>query len=223
MEQQEREEIRARLKEVVAYSQDLAAPGIGEFFKPWEEKDPARYVEWLRNQFVMADHININIGLGLLHCQTVPIQVQKTLLDFGKEELGHNKWILKDLRALGVEEAIPKDWKPHWAFSALLGHVEYRIREVGPLAYLAHTFVIESVGEHLGARVRAGGVLGAPKNAMLFLKSHAEINDDHAAMVGDAFVKYVRTREEAEHGLFTARASAELYARYINDVMAGIT
>jgi hypothetical protein len=182
-------------------------------FKPWAEKSKDQYVEFLRNHYVLAEHIHVNIGLVLEKSPQISIQLRKVVLIFGQEELGHELQVAKDVRNL-ESELRPNGWHPQYAMAAMIAHCEYMIRK-HPISYLGHCYSMESLGADIKEHLKAGKTLGYPENAMLWLSTHADINDAHSDFMRDAILKYTANEEEAAAILRSATVTGILYSDFL--------
>jgi len=108
------------------------------------------------------------------------VAVRRYLSEHIPEERGHDRWLLKDLEALGYAEATTQSASPCPAVAALVGSQMYMTRERGGASVLGYIYVLESTStdyDRLEALLEAASI---PRAAAFAFLEHARLDPDHA-------------------------------------------
>lgn len=210
------------LKQLQEYTLAVAAPGCRAVFEPWSEAKRAPYIEVLRNNIFIADHVLVSIGLGFLQSEKKGMKFKQFFMQFAKEEIGHEEMAKTDLKNLGVAEPVlPDDWRPHPLMSAVIAHAEYMVR-INPISYTGALYALESIGASLTKYHEEAGHWGYPENAIRWLKVHATVNEGHAEFMKKHALEFAKTEADVTDILHAGYTMARLYSTYLNEVMSGI-
>ncbi len=129
-------------------------------------------------------------------CHTVPLLMgagsrlpprlqwlQKDLVHYLEEELGHDEWILNDFRAAGGDADAVRASLPHAATDALVAYVYDTVRRRNPVGIFGMVYVLEgtSVALALNAADRIQATLALPDAAFTYLRSHGRLDQEHVA------------------------------------------
>ena len=101
-------------------------------------------------------------------------------LEHAAEETGHEKWLLDDLAAMGVQRQRVLQRLPYASVAALVGAQYYWMLHVHPIAYLGYIAVVEEPAsiEFLEQVSRRSGI---PLSTMSCHLMHAKLDPDHVA------------------------------------------
>ena len=122
--------------------------------------------------------------LALAASRTTDARYQDALVEYMKEERGHEKWILDDIRAVGGNAEAARDGAPGAACQIMVGYAYYAIEHISPYAFLGSVHVLEGMSMLLADRlanalVASLGVSG--DKGFSYLRSHGSIDVEHAA------------------------------------------
>ncbi len=141
-------------------------------------------------------------------------EVRKKLLQYAAEENGHEKYLLNDLKFLGVDPDTVIKSEPLVATEALNGFHYYLTTFGNPLGIWGNIYAIEGFSDD-AAGVAAKSVmqsLGLGKNAVTFLTSHSAFDIKHFRNAKTVIEKFVNQTDDKRSVIFCARAALELYA-----------
>lgn len=145
-------------------------------------------------------HNSLNQAVAAFSADPDQIGLLRFVYGHAAEELGHEKMVLHDLRAIGLlgsDEGI--DEPPLPAVDALINYLYGIALREGPVARLGYSYWAESVYEHIApVLLQARKSLQLTDQDMAFFVAHAEIDSKHAAEVRQAIRKSVRTAGQAE-------------------------
>lgn len=118
-----------------------------------------------------------------------------------EEEVGHDRWLLDDIRTLGFEEREVFQAQPSAAAVDLVGAQYFWMMHVHPVAIMGYLVLMEGyaplASQLEDIRVRSG----APATAFRCLKRHAEDDPEHLAALNS-------TLDAMDLGVAQARAVA---------------
>jgi pyrroloquinoline quinone (PQQ) biosynthesis protein C len=123
--------------------------------------------------------------LALAASRTSDERYQAALLDYMREERGHEKWILDDIRALGGDARATEDGEPGVACQVMVGHAYYLVEHVSPYALLGMVHVLEGLSVMLADKVAEAVRASLGKSSddgFTYLRSHGALDQDHVRM-----------------------------------------
>ena len=208
------------LEQLKEYTLAAAAPGSRAVFVPWSEAKRAPYIELLRNNMYIADHVLVSIGQAFLQSEKKGLKYKKFFMQFAKEEVGHEEMAKADLKVLGVEDPMPQEWRPHPLMSAVIAHAEMMVR-INPISYTGALYALESIGASLVKYHEEAGHWGYPDNAICWLKVHANVNVGHAEFMKKYAFEFAKSESDVTDILHAGFTMAKLYTSYLNEVIMG--
>ncbi|MCL9760299.1 iron-containing redox enzyme family protein [Frankia sp. AiPa1] len=144
-------------------------------------------------------HNSVNQAIAAFRAEPEQIGLLRFVYSHAGEELGHEKLVLHDLRAIGLlgpDEDV--DEQPLPATDALVNYLYGVALREGPVARLGYSYWAETVYEHIGPILgRARTSLGLDDRQMAFFVAHSEIDSKHAAEVRHAIQRAVTSPAQA--------------------------
>lgn len=128
------------------------------------------------------------------------------------EELGHQEWILNDIRACGGDPEAVRNDQPGLPAEVMIAYAYDLIQRRNPVGFLGMVLVLEGTSIQLAIQaadnIQAG--LGLPDEAFSYLRSHGALDQSHMKFYADLVN---RLQDEADRRLVihTARAFYKLY------------
>jgi pyrroloquinoline quinone (PQQ) biosynthesis protein C len=103
------------------------------------------------------------------------------VVHYCEEEVGHEQWILDDIRATGGDPEAAARSTPHPATDAMVSHAWDTVMRRNPVGFFGMVFVLEgtSVALALQAADRIQATLGLPSTAFRYLRSHGHLDKEH--------------------------------------------
>ena len=120
--------------------------------------------------------------LALAASRTRDERYQDALFEYMKEERGHEKWILDDIRAIGGDADAVRAGALGEACRIMVGYSYYAIEHVSPYALLGSVHVLEGMSVMLAHRVAdtVKNALGSPDDkGYSYLRSHGALDVAH--------------------------------------------
>ena len=145
-------------------------------------------------------HNSINQAAAAFGAAPEQMGLLRFVYTHAREELGHEKMVLHDLRViglLGLDETIADPPLP--ATDALINYLYGVALRQGPIARLGYSYWAESVYGHIAPLLtRARESLNLADREMAFFVAHAEIDSKHAVEVEHAIRCSVLTQADAD-------------------------
>ena len=134
------------------------------------------------------------------------------LAEYIEEEIGHEQWILDDIRAAGGDaDAVVLD-TPHLPTELMVSYVHDRIARANPVSFFGMVNVLEGTSIALATRA-AGAIqqaLGLPAGAFRYLTSHGSLDLEHIEL----FKGLMNRLDDAEDRAAVVHTSRVVYRLY---------
>jgi pyrroloquinoline quinone (PQQ) biosynthesis protein C len=150
--------------------------------------------------------------LALASVHTTDEAYQDALVEYMKEERGHEKWILDDIRALGADAEAVRTGKPGPACQIMVGYTYYAIQWISPYAMLGSVHVLEGMSTVLADKAaeaiqRSLALSGG--EGFSYLRSHGALDIEHVAF----FKELANALPHSAHGI-VVETSQIIYRLY---------
>ncbi len=98
-----------------------------------------------------------------------------------EEELGHQEWILNDIREAGGDAEAVRHGQPGMATDIMVAYAYDLIQRRNPVGFLGMVLVLEGTSVRLATGVadRLQDVLGLPAKAFTYLRTHGGLDQGH--------------------------------------------
>jgi pyrroloquinoline quinone (PQQ) biosynthesis protein C len=159
----------------------------------------ASYKAYLTDVWHYAQHSAAVIGLAGARCVADNPMLADYLLHHAREELGHEKWALDDLAAIGVAHAAIASTRPSPSCAAMIGYEYYLAGHANPVGLFGWLYVLEAMGEDLGPVIsqRLSKALGATDHVH-FIQGHGEVDVAHTKELTQQISTHVRAADMPE-------------------------
>jgi len=107
--------------------------------------------------------------------------LQKAIAEYIEEELGHEEWILSDIKHCGADPDAIRHGKPSLATELMVSYAYDMINRVNPAGFFGMVYVLEGTSVAL-ATTAAEAIqqqLDLPKKAFSYLTSHGSLDISH--------------------------------------------
>ncbi len=161
--------------------------------------DPGLYRLAMAQIFHYTRHNSINQAVSALRAEPGELALLRFVYGHAKEEVGHERLILSDLRSIGLLAGDEITDAPLPATDALINYLYGVALREGPVPRLGYSYWAESVYHQIGPLLLAArDALALTYENMSFFAAHAEIDARHAEQVRSAICCAVTTSERAE-------------------------
>jgi pyrroloquinoline quinone (PQQ) biosynthesis protein C len=140
------------------------------------------YIDFLTQAYHHVKHTYPLLALASVHTQDEAYQ--DALIEYMKEERGHEKWILDDIRTMGGDAEAVRAGKPGQACQIMVGYTYYAVEWISPYAMLGSVHVLEGMSTMLAdeAANAIQASLAVPgKDGFSYLRSHGALDIEHVA------------------------------------------
>jgi pyrroloquinoline quinone (PQQ) biosynthesis protein C len=173
-----------------------------------------RYQAFLSQAF---HHVRHTVPLLMLAGGRLPQRYKRLQQDFVhyvEEEIGHDEWILNDIRAAGGDAEAVRNSLPYPETDALVAYVYDTVQRRNPLGIFGMVFVLEgtSVALALQAADRIQATLKLPDAAFTYLRSHGTLDQQHVQHLQNLLLQIV-DRDDQASVTQCARAMFWLYGQ----------
>lgn len=130
-----------------------------------------------------------------------------------EEEVGHQEWILNDIRHCGHDAESVRMASPSLPVELMISYIWDFISRRNPLGFFGMVFVLEgtsvNVATHAADKIRSA--LDLPKNAFSYLYSHGSLDIEHIDFF-EGIVNRIDNPADQEDIVHVARIIFRLYA-----------
>ncbi|MFZ9315055.1 MAG: TenA family transcriptional regulator [Burkholderiaceae bacterium] len=107
--------------------------------------------------------------------------LQKAVAEYIEEEVGHEHWILNDIRAVGGDPDAVRMSRPDFSTEVMVSHAYHLIDRRNPLGFFGMVHVLEGTSIALAslAAEKIADVLSLPPQAFSYLNSHGSLDLTH--------------------------------------------
>jgi pyrroloquinoline quinone (PQQ) biosynthesis protein C len=104
-----------------------------------------------------------------------------------EEEVGHQEWILNDIRTCGGDGEAVRHGEPSPATELMVSYAYDTIARVNPVGFFGMVYVLEGTSTQLATRAAATlqSALGLPQEAFRYLASHGALDLAHMKFFSD--------------------------------------
>jgi pyrroloquinoline quinone (PQQ) biosynthesis protein C len=162
----------------------LQAPVIGEALAGRISR--TRYLAFLTQAW---HHVRHTVPLLMAVGARLPdrhAKLQKGLIHYLEEEVGHDDWILNDIEAAGGDRHAAAASVPNVETDAMVAYAWDTVQRRNPVGFFGMVHVLE--GTSVALAVRAADEiersLGLPKQAFTYLRSHGTLDLEHMEDLG---------------------------------------
>lgn len=143
--------------------------------------DVDTYIDYLTQAYHHVKHtVPYLMAMGARLPQS-KFWLQKAVIEYLEEEVGHEEWILNDIEAAGGDKEAARRAKPRLATQVMVAYNYDYIARKNPVGFLGMVFMLESTSTQIATQgadaVKEG--LGLPKNAFSYLYSHGTLDQSH--------------------------------------------
>jgi pyrroloquinoline quinone (PQQ) biosynthesis protein C len=162
----------------------LQAPVIGEALAGRISRE--RYVAFLTQAW---HHVRHTVPLLMAVGARLPdrhAKLQKSLIHYLEEEVGHDDWILNDIAAAGGDRHAAAASVPNVETDAMVAYAWDTVQRRNPIGFFGMVYVLEGTSVSLAVRAadEIERSLGLPKKAFTYLRSHGTLDLEHIEDLG---------------------------------------
>lgn len=180
---------------------------------PWEDR--TAYAHWIGQTYYFVDHTTVFLSLIAAKYGIEAKRAHLETLHHLREESGHEKMALADLKAMGFEIS----QIPELGETALLYQNQYYwIERRGPTSHAGYSLMLEGIAGRQGDKITKRIEQAHGKGTAKFLKVHVTADKDHFAEGVERLSHASDT--EIEQVLKNLDQSCLLYQAMLNAIVA---
>lgn len=126
--------------------------------------------------------------------------LREAVAEYIEEELGHQQWILNDIRACGGDADAVSKCRPAPATELMVAYAYDKINRVNPVSFFGMVQVLEgtsiAIADQAADAIQAK--LGLPNKAFSYLKSHGALDVSHVEFFKDLMNRIDNADDQAE-------------------------
>ncbi len=145
--------------------------------------------------------------------------LRRPIADYISEEIGHEDWILNDIRAAGGNPEAVRNSRPRRPTELLVAYNYDTIARRNPVGFFGMVFMLESTSvaiAHRGAEA-IKATLGLPPAAFSYLRSHGALDVEHLAFYRDT-VERITAPEDRAAIIEVAQTTFLLFAEVLRAI-----
>jgi len=157
----------------------LGAPIIARCFHGDISRDD--YVAFLTQAYHHVKHtVPLLMSVGALLPESKE-WLREAVAEYIEEELGHQEWILNDIKRTGYDKEVARHSTPSFATELMVAYAYDTVRRVNPVGFFGMVLVLEGTSTALAenAAETIATKLQLPKSAFSYLTSHGALDQDH--------------------------------------------
>lgn len=162
-----------------ARAQFLATPIIGRALRG--EIDRETYVAFLTQAYYHVKHtvpLMMAVGSRLNDDYN---WLRTAAAEYIEEEIGHEEWILNDIRACGADADAVRDGQPVLATELMVSYAWDTIQRRNPVGFFGMVLVLEGTSTAIATQAAEviQQALNLPNQAFSYLLSHGSLDQEH--------------------------------------------
>lgn len=107
--------------------------------------------------------------------------LRKALAEYIEEEIGHEEWILSDIKACGGPSEDVRNGSPNLSTESMVAYAYHQIDRLNPVGFFGMVYVLEGTSTALATNAAEviKNSLNLPANAFTYLTSHGSLDLEH--------------------------------------------
>ncbi len=170
------------------------------------------YVAFLTEAY---HHVKHTVPLLMLCGSRLPEHyewLREAVAEYIEEELGHQEWILNDIKACGADAEALRHGQPSQATELMVAYAYDMINRVNPIGFFGMVLVLE--GASVAMATQAGAAiqqsLGLSNKAFSYLTSHGSLDIEHIDFY-EGLVNKIEDKKERDLLIHSAKNFYKLY------------
>lgn len=146
--------------------------------------------------------------------------LRTAVAEYIEEEIGHEEWILDDIRAAGGDPDRVRQERPLPATELMVAYAYHTIDRGNPAGFFGMVHVLEGTSVSL-AHLAADAIrnrLGLPESAFRYLTSHGSVDQEHIR-----FLAELMNQLDASEDQDAVIQAASMFYRLYGDIFRAIT
>jgi pyrroloquinoline quinone (PQQ) biosynthesis protein C len=145
--------------------------------------------------------------------------LREGMAEYIEEELGHQEWILNDIKACGGDAEAVRRGKPGQATELMVAYAYDMVYRVNPVGFLGMVLVLEGTSTAMATQAGAAiqQSLGLGKQAFTYLTSHGSLDVSHVAFY-ETLANRIEDPADQQMVIDSAKMFYKLYGDIFRDL-----
>lgn len=145
--------------------------------------------------------------------------LREALVDYVEEEVGHQEWILNDIKHAGGDAEAARLGEPNEATEMMVAYAYDYVSRVNPVGFFGMVFVLEGTSIQLATNVAKTLQLslGLPENCFSYLSSHGSLDLEHMKFF-EKLVNQIDDAEDQQAIIHVAKRMFRLFAEVFRSI-----
>lgn len=139
--------------------------------------------------------------------------------EYIEEEMGHQEWVLNDIKACGYDQEAVRNGKPSLATELMVSYAYDMVNRINPIGFFGMVLVLEgtstAVASHAAKAIAQS--LNLPPACFTYLASHGALDVEHTKFYEDIVNKITDERDQ-QLLVHAAKVFYKLYADIFRDL-----
>lgn len=148
--------------------------------------------------------------------------LREAIAEYIEEEVGHQEWILSDIRACGGDAEAVRRARPHPSTELMVAYAYHQVDRGNPVGFFGMVHVLEGTSTALATHA-AGTIqtaLSLPQEAFSYLSSHGSLDIEHVAFF-EQLMNRLEDDADREAVVHMARMMYGLYGNVFRSLPRG--
>ena len=148
--------------------------------------------------------------------------LREAIAEYIEEEVGHQEWILSDIRACGGDAEAVRCARPHPSTELMVAYAYHQVDRGNPVSFFGMVHVLEGTSTALATHA-AGSIqsaLALPAEAFSYLSSHGSLDLEHVAFF-EKLMNRLDDTADREAVIHMARMMYGLYGNVFRSLPRG--
>lgn len=145
--------------------------------------------------------------------------IREALVEYVEEEIGHQEWILNDIKSSGGNAEEVRHGQPSVATEMMVAYVYDYINRINPVGFFGMVYVLEGTSTQLAtnAAEMIKQSLGLPKNCFSYLTSHGSLDIEHMKFF-EKLMNQIDRKEDQDAIIHVAKRIFLLYGNIFRSI-----
>jgi thiaminase len=147
--------------------------------------------------------------------------VRNAMAEYIEEELGHQEWILSDIKNCGGDSELVRKSKPNLETELMVSYAYDSVMRINPMSFFGMVFVLEGTSVNLATNAAEALMksLNLPKNCFSYLLSHGSLDQKHIGFF-ENLVNKITSKEDQDAIIHMAQVMFVLFANVFKSIRA---
>lgn len=145
--------------------------------------------------------------------------LRNAIAEYIEEELGHQEWILNDIKHCGGDAEAVRHGKPKLATELMVSYAYDSVMRINPVSFFGMVFVLEGTSTSLATKAADALMknLKLERNCFSYLLSHGSLDIKHMGFF-EGLMNKITDKKDQEDIIHMARVMFQLFANVFKSI-----